>query len=82
MTSSPPPSASTSLPEPPNVLLRGGPAGPAGPPRVHRVTDVRTTCKLPSGNAYEHYEPTAETVEHEGRLLRVFQWSRRTYMAE
>ncbi|WP_165985272.1 DUF5988 family protein [Streptomyces sp. YIM 98790] len=78
----PPSPAPPSRPGPPNVLLRGGPDRLHGVPRVHRADDSGATLKLACGNAYEHFEPTSETVEHEGHLLRVFRWSRRTYMAE
>lgn len=66
----------------PNVILLGGPPQVGDTERMQYVADVETTLKLPLGNAYEHFEPTPETTEHQGRLLRVFQWSRRTYVAE
>ncbi len=38
--------------------------------------------KLPRGNHYAHLAPTAETVAHGERALRVFRWTRTTYVAE
>jgi hypothetical protein len=72
MTSSPPP----------NVILRGGPEQFAPPSHTRYVDDTATKLKLFVGNAWEHYEPTEEFMEHDGRNLRVFEWSRRTYVAE
>ncbi len=66
----------------PNVILRGGPVQVARDKRVRYVVDIESPVKLPVGNAYEHFRPTPETVEHEGVSLRVFEWSRRTYVAE
>ncbi|GAB2926551.1 DUF5988 family protein [Streptomyces mayteni] len=70
-----------SLPRP-NVLLRGGPVHLPARLRLRHVGDVADTLKLPVGNAYEHFRPTTETVEKDGERLRVFEWVRRTYVAE
>ncbi|RBM18543.1 DUF5988 family protein [Streptomyces sp. PT12] len=70
-----------SLPEP-NVILRGGPLERADPQRLRHVRDTEMTLKIPVGNAYEHFHPTPETVLHDGSELRVFEWARRTYVAE
>ncbi|MER6188152.1 DUF5988 family protein [Streptomyces sp. NPDC001652] len=73
------PSRSDTLP---NVLLRGGPAFLPEEERTRYVGDVDSKLKLLFGNAYEHFQPTGETVDHEGVRLRVFEWSLRTYVAE
>ena len=68
---------------PPNAILRGGPD--------HRLTDAgriryaestTTPVKVLVGECYEHFEPTSEFAEHDGRRLRVFSWSHRTFVAE
>jgi Family of unknown function (DUF5988) len=66
----------------PNVILRGGPIPVADPASMRYVDDTDSTLKLPIGNAYEHFRPTGESLEHEGRNLRIFEWIRRTYVAE
>ncbi|BAG22909.1 DUF5988 family protein [Streptomyces griseus] len=66
----------------PNIVLRGGPAWLPDEQRTRYATDVEGNLKVLFGNAYEHFLPTAETVEQEGVRLRVFEWSRRTYVAE
>ncbi|MBA0052241.1 hypothetical protein E0L36_15410 [Streptomyces sp. AJS327] len=80
--SSAPPASSSAPSAPPNVLLRGGPDHVTSTKRVRYVPDPEATLKLEVGNTYEHFEPTAETAEHEGRPLRVLRWTRRTYVAE
>ncbi|TVL89504.1 DUF5988 family protein [Streptomyces sp. LX-29] len=70
-----------------NAVLRGGPAALSADPAVEnewivRVEDLEQTLKLPCGSHYDHYAPTAEWLERSGRTLRVFRWSRRTYVAE
>ncbi|MEK8170201.1 DUF5988 family protein [Streptomyces sp. M19] len=51
-----------------NVVLRGGPAAHfADAERILYVPDTENSFKLQRGNRYEHFEPTAETVRHEGR---------------
>jgi len=66
----------------PNVVLRGGPERFAHPSDTRYVDDLGSTLKLFVGNAYEHFAPTEEFMEREGRNLRVFEWIRRTYVAE
>ncbi|ONK10107.1 DUF5988 family protein [Streptomyces sp. MP131-18] len=66
----------------PNVLLRGGPVEVPEQKRTCYVGDVEQPVKVSLGNAYEHFLPTRETVEHEGATLTVYEWSRRTYVAE
>ncbi|QOV33125.1 hypothetical protein IM697_22945 [Streptomyces ferrugineus] len=66
----------------PNVVLRGGPTWLPEEQRTRSVADVQDKLKLLIGNAYEHFEPTAETAERDGVRLRVFEWTYRTYVAE
>ncbi|MEU1787510.1 DUF5988 family protein [Streptomyces sparsogenes] len=66
----------------PNVILRGGPMQVADQSCTRYVDDTDSTLKLLVGNAYEHFQPTGQVVEHHGRHLRVFEWIRRTYIAE
>ncbi len=66
----------------PNVILRGGPVQVTGENGMRYHANVNEKIKISVGNAYEHYLPTPETTEHGGVRLRVFQWSRRTYIAE
>ena len=66
----------------PNVLLRGGPAWLTEDERTCYTVDVEKELKVPTGNAYEHFRPTSETVEHAGARLHVFEWHCRTYVAE
>ncbi|MBP8532285.1 DUF5988 family protein [Streptomyces sp. MK37H] len=66
-----------------NVLLRGGPASQMSEAeRVRYVADPALSLKIQRGNRYEHFEPTPETVSHDGSDLQVFAWSRVTYVAE
>ncbi|MGP3969017.1 DUF5988 family protein [Streptomyces sp. 6N223] len=66
----------------PNAILRGGPIEVPDQTSMRYVDDIESILKLPIGNAYEHFRPTGEVLEHEGRNLRVFEWIRRTYVAE
>ncbi|MBH5338524.1 hypothetical protein IHE55_28605 [Streptomyces pactum] len=66
----------------PNVLLRGGPVHLAEEDRMRHVAEEQSYLKLLTGNAYEHFRATQETVTHQGTTLRVFDWERRTYVAE
>ena len=69
--------------EQPNVILRGGPDEHlADLARIRHVDDFENRLKIPHGRCYEHFEPTPESFDHEGRRLRVFTWSHRTYVAE
>ncbi|MFH8369282.1 DUF5988 family protein [Streptomyces sp. NPDC018031] len=67
---------------PPNALLRGGPVHLADEERTQHVTEEQSYLKLLMGNAYEHFRATQETVTWRGSTLRVFDWERRTYVAE
>jgi Family of unknown function (DUF5988) len=66
----------------PNVILRGAPS--TLPPSKHicYVEDISDRFKLPTGNHYEHFEPTPEVEKRFGRDLRVFVWTGCTYIAE
>ncbi|MFJ5265004.1 DUF5988 family protein [Streptomyces sp. NPDC088387] len=66
----------------PNIILRGGPDWLPEEERTRFESDLGEKLKVLIGNAYEHFVPTGETVEREGVRLRVFLWSRRTYVAE
>ncbi|WEV28799.1 DUF5988 family protein [Streptomyces sp. 71268] len=66
-----------------NIILRGGPAEDLPDhERIRYVRDPGSMLKLPRGNHYAHFAPTAETVAHGERALRVFRWTRTTYVAE
>ncbi|WP_234320397.1 DUF5988 family protein [Streptomyces sp. SBT349] len=68
----------------PNVFLSGGSRA--------AIADEERLCYLPDldvakvsvlrGNCYEHFEASSETTLVDGRELRVFVWTRRTYVAE
>lgn len=66
----------------PNAILRGGPSSWPDDLRVLALDDPESTCKLLNGNRYEHFEPTRELAVRGGRQLRVFAWTRCTYIAE
>ncbi|QWF83431.1 DUF5988 family protein [Amycolatopsis sp. CA-230715] len=67
----------------PNAVLHGGPDHfMPGASRVRHVADLDEQVKVESGGCYEHFKPTAEQVDHEGTVLRVFSWTHRTYVAE
>jgi hypothetical protein len=66
----------------PNAILHGGPEHLADDSRTRYIDDIESTLKLPIGNAYDHFVPTGKFMEHEGKNLRIFEWSRRTYVAE
>ncbi|MEU3959527.1 DUF5988 family protein [Streptomyces buecherae] len=66
-----------------NIILRGGPAEDLPDhERVRYVPDPGSMFKLPRGNHYAHFAPTTETVAHGEHALRVFRWTRTTYVAE
>lgn len=66
-----------------NAVLRGGPAAHfTDDERIRYVPDTGNSLKLQRGNRYEHFEPTTEIMQHEGRDLVVFTWTRVTYVAE
>lgn len=68
----------------PNTVLRGGPG------RTGRLTEqfcrtdaTQSALKLRSGNCYDHFrEEPDQAAEQDGRTLRVFSWTHRTYVAE
>ncbi|MFI1018347.1 DUF5988 family protein [Streptomyces sp. NPDC020965] len=69
--------------ETPNIVLEGG--SPNFVPQQMRVCytpDENAKFKLLLGNRYEHFQPVDERVVIDGRKLRVFRWSYRTYVAE
>lgn len=68
----------------PNVYLRGGsPPGIADEERLHFVSDIDVpNVKILCGNRYEHFEASPEIAQVNGIEVRVFLWSRRTYVAE
>ncbi|AZK92678.1 MULTISPECIES: DUF5988 family protein [Streptomyces] len=69
-----------------NAVLRGSPhaswAEGQAEGQVVTVDDPDLTLKLLHGNHYDHFVPTAESLERDGRTLRVFRWSHETYIAE
>ncbi|MFC5172968.1 DUF5988 family protein [Streptomyces mutomycini] len=67
----------------PNVILRGGPSTYLSEEqRIRHVERLDEKLKLPRGDRYEHFEPTAESEVHEGVALRVFTWTGATQFAE
>jgi hypothetical protein len=66
----------------PNVLLKGGPVTLRESRRVMRVDNTEEHVKIPMGNGYEHFAPTGELVETDEGALHVFEWDRRTRIAE
>ncbi|KWX08843.1 hypothetical protein TR74_13085, partial [Carbonactinospora thermoautotrophica] len=60
----------------------GGPADLPEQARRVRVVDLGQELKLPHRGGYEHFRPTGEHREIEGRRLAVFRWSDRTEIAE
>ncbi|MCA2217189.1 DUF5988 family protein [Jidongwangia harbinensis] len=69
----------------PNVFLRGGDpqAAIADEQRLRYLPDSSTTTvKILCGNRYEHFEASPDTTLVDDRELRVFDWARRTYVAE
>ncbi|KPC79009.1 MULTISPECIES: DUF5988 family protein [Streptomyces] len=67
----------------PNVILRGGPSTYLSEEqRICHVERLDEKLKLPRGDRYEHFEPTAESEVHEGVALRVFTWTGATQFAE
>ena len=68
----------------PSTVLRGGP-GRAGrlAERFCHTDGTQSTLKLRSGNCYDHFrEEPDHSAEQDGRTLRVFTWTHRTYVAE
>ncbi|RSN53255.1 DUF5988 family protein [Actinomadura sp. WAC 06369] len=68
----------------PNVYLRGGsPPEIADEERLRFVSDINVpNVKILCGNRYEHFEASPEVAQVDGIELRIFVWSRRTYVAE
>nr|WP_063818082.1 DUF5988 family protein [Herbidospora sakaeratensis] len=68
----------------PNVFLRGGSTSAiAEVQRLRHVPDLTvSTVKILVGNRYEHFEASSDTTLVDDRELRVFEWSRCTYVAE
>lgn len=68
----------------PNVFLSGGSSPYIGErDRLRYLPDLEVDAvKVLCGNRYEHFEANAETTVVEDRELRVFVWTRCTYVAE
>ncbi len=68
----------------PNAMLVGRPGGMTIPERerIRWVHNLQEPVKVFCGNRYEHFHPTLDTVKHPLGLLRVFAWTRTTYVAE
>ncbi|ONI87966.1 hypothetical protein ALI144C_08390 [Actinosynnema sp. ALI-1.44] len=68
----------------PNVFLSGGSAQTiADADRLRYVPDLDVPkVSLLFGNRYEHFEASSETTLVDGREVKVFVWSLRTYVAE
>lgn len=67
----------------PNSVLRGHPRSSFSEEQLVRyVPDADERLKVSRGHCYEHFERTNEHVVHDGRELRVFSWTHRTYVAE
>ncbi|HEV2634697.1 MAG TPA: DUF5988 family protein [Actinocrinis sp.] len=71
-----------SLDTQPNVILTGGPGWSGPEQRIRFAAPTEQKIKVCLGNRYEHYEPTPQTLDYEGRSLRVFSWSGTTTVAE
>ncbi|MFB7501573.1 DUF5988 family protein [Streptomyces sp. NPDC056161] len=67
----------------PNAVLRGGGSLVPDGERIRHVSNTTDTFKLFLGNRYEHYAPTEDMYLHDdGQELQVFEWVRRTFVAE
>ncbi|MEU4568700.1 DUF5988 family protein [Micromonospora sp. NPDC023956] len=68
----------------PNTLLRGGPGrADEVADRYCRTDEAASTLKVRNGNCYDHFRVEPDPVlDGQGRSLRVFTWSHRTYVAE
>lgn len=68
----------------PNVFLSGGVSPYIGDQdRLRYLPDASVNAvKVLFGNRYEHFEANAETTVVGDRELRVFVWTRCTYVAE
>ncbi len=68
---------------PPNAILQGGPAQDLPEhERILFVDESQHIVKVQRGNRYEHFQNLGQTVHRHSTLLRVFEWTRRTYVAE
>jgi hypothetical protein len=63
------------------VKLTGG---PEGTPSTWEVGSLESEGKIRIlfGNRYEHFEYAHYSAESDGRIMPVYQWSYRTYIAE
>lgn len=70
--------------EEPNTVLRGGPGRPGEVAERYCHTDeAASTLKIRNGNCYDHFRAEPDrVVQNDGRSLRLFTWSHRTYVAE
>jgi hypothetical protein len=67
----------------PNAVLAGGPLHQLPEEaRLCFVTDTDDQFKLSLGNRYEHYTRSPETIQHALGVLRVYRWTRSTFVAE
>lgn len=68
----------------PNVFLSGGSrTAIADEERLRYLPDLNVTkVKVLCGNRYEHFEASTDTTLVDDRELRVFVWTRCTYVAE
>jgi hypothetical protein len=66
----------------PNIVLQGGPASLPDAERMRHLSDTHEKLKLRHLNRYEHFEPTSHMRVHQGRDLKVFEWTGTTYVAE
>ncbi len=68
----------------PNVFLSGGSrTAIADEERLRYLPDLSVTkVKVLCGNRYEHFEASTDTTLVDDRELRVFVWTRCTYVAE
>ncbi|MDJ0346722.1 DUF5988 family protein [Streptomyces sp. H10-C2] len=67
-----------------NTILRGGSMGskPVDERLFHVKDPAEDVLKIFLGNRYEHYYPTVDVEELDGRALHIFDWSHNTYVAE
>ncbi|WP_225798269.1 DUF5988 family protein [Streptomyces aculeolatus] len=68
----------------PNVFLKGGsPSAIDDDERLRYLPDPDVAkVRVLRGNRYEHFEASSETTRVGDRELRVFVWTRCTYVAE
>ncbi|MFD7919469.1 DUF5988 family protein [Streptomyces sp. NPDC059740] len=68
--------------KPDAVLVGATPTSLPEHERIRCVGDLHLPLKIFCGNRYEHFVPTRDTVDHPTGVLRVFEWSHTTYVAE